>query len=372
MTVKENAVKARQNSRSITEQEIKKRLSPGYNQKRLPRMFQDLISPPYEELISYENFNEIYDKVSSLEALASAICFYMQRNKNKTKLEKAAYHKTKKNNSKDERVKKEATKLKEIFNAQYYEYLKQMPEIGWVWEFERRKDEYEKNYREAITRINSIESAVDKKNDLKLFVAIQDTLSIFPLRHNIHISFKRIGDEKDLEMYKDWPYKVYGPYIVPYPPDKELRYTDLPSFVKINFQSAIKAFSFPGLSMRDPSDCFYILNSVLLPDESNQDSTLYIGVNLKAKTGILIEVIRDSICKAKKELVNQEDTKLPPEWREYLKVYDLRKQKFSNKAIAAFLFKGIKSPDNKASRYFKEAVDLINNDGYRKYLLTEA
>ena len=334
-------------------------------------MFQDLISPPYEELISYENFNEIYDKASSLEALASAICCYMQRNKNKTKLEKAAYHKTKKNNSKDERVKKEATKLKEIFNAQYYKYLKQLPDIGWVWEFERRKDEYEKNYREAITRINSIESAVDKQNDLKLFVVIQDTLSIFPLRHNLHISFKRIGNENDLEIYKDWPYKICGPYIIPYPPDKELRYPDLPPFVKINFQSAIKAFSFPGLSMRDPADCSYILNSVLLPDDSNQDSTLYIGVNLKAKTGILIKEIRDSIGKAKEKLNMQIDTKLPSEWKEYLKVYDLRKKNFSNKDIADFLFKGFEPRDIKASRYFNEADELINNDGYKRYLLTE-
>ena len=235
-----------------------------------------------------------------------------------------------------------------------------------------------------MNRIKSLESELEKQitfseehnqtplagkdRDSYLMLIVYDIFAPFLSNHNVQINFLR-SEVPLVKKFKEWPRRQVATRIVPYPPDPNIKFSDLPEFIKIKSTPSIKAYWFPISSISHPDDCHYIMNSVLVPDVNNRESILYVGINLKSKMTDIKEELYAAIQNLRKNLPYAQtiDIKIVPEWKEYFKVYDLREKGFHNNSIASYLFRNISTREKKASYHFRHANELINKNGYKAY-----
>jgi hypothetical protein len=362
-------VKTKKEKVTASESKILKTITFGYKQKRWVLAYQALIGlPNCQERITCEIFQNLFISSKDEFELAKKISRYLSTASKCNIHDRTPHRKIR--CRKERSVENGMENIYEAFNPADYDYFDSLSDKGWIWEFERRKDEYEKTYQSVVDRINSIvnDEGASKINawDVMSPSLADDLFAPLLCHHNVMINLSASEISLKFE-FKEWPRRRVGYFDIPYPPAPDVRFSDLPSFITVKAKPFIKAWTFPASSIAHPNDCLYIMNSVLVPDLDRKESTLYIGVDLKSKMVDIMREIREAVQRAKVGLGLMRETKKPSEWKKYLMVYDLRRQGFRNDAIAAYLFPDINNPAKKATEHFKKAKELIG-DGYKAYI----
>ncbi|MBE0426373.1 MAG: hypothetical protein IBX72_06975 [Nitrospirae bacterium] len=291
--------------------------------------------------------------------------------------------------------KKEKKKERQItkFNSTDYEYMDNLPLVGWMWEFIRRSEAYQSLYSK-ICHFISIEregQPVDYDTERKAysdFTAEIEDIGLIPLKmpyktqeHDDYTLLCEECQKKGISLpTNSSPLIRYGYFIYCFErwhscwfhgiPDPALGYFRLRCSPTINGLSYLKCKSYDDLK-KIPDWVLPSPLSVLLflsPSDIPED-TIYVGIRKDAK---ISDIEKKFIPTIKDYLKPKKSRRRDEKWKYYLIVYDLVKEEMSYSEISEILitvypeYKSLFDLKN-IENYYKNALVLIEG-GYKKYL----
>jgi len=276
-----------------------------------------------------------------------------------------------------------------------FEYLRELPLDGWIWEFIRRN----KTVRDILDAIKQQASMVelslsnDKLNKhvrfrIEMPLSFADRLTTLEDRFGLRPNLRK---EEDLDPKQFTMLKIENSPKVMAFPDPDFKYTEfakikpfIVGLVPVKYAVIDPAMveewkGEKGSSGKFHEHCVKLITKVLPP--SSMEDTLYVGISRKAKSDDIVK----SIVKLLGEEPRMDTRETTREWNYYLIVYDLRTEKEQGKNdLSLYDLAKLLSPiyladrtkqkdDQRAlestdiSRYYRRARSFIKGD-FRKYL----